>query len=93
MRMSQPERYIQVKRTVKVELIVPDGVVQWEKFYIFKLLIVPLHAGTLIYLGGVGCSSGRNRPHLSACGVLFRGRVASRYELRTDCTDPPTRFA
>jgi len=44
--------------------------------------------------GGVGCSQGgRSGPHLPAWGVLFRGRVASRYELRADCTDPPTRFA
>jgi hypothetical protein len=84
MRMSHPERYIQVKEPFKLELIVPIGSRTMKKVLYLKTS----HCSTYIS-GGVGCSQGgRNGPHLQACGVLFRGRVASRYELPADLHGP-----
>jgi hypothetical protein len=87
--MSHPERYIQVKEPFKLELIVPIGSRTMKKSFIssdFSLFHFMLDT----YIsGGVGCSQGgRNGPHLQACGVLFRGRVASRYELPADLHGP-----
>jgi hypothetical protein len=89
MRMSHPERYIQVKRTVKVEQIVPDGVVQWEKVLYLQTshcstscwtliclvgLDVPRAAGTAPTCQPAAFSSGVEWLQDTSCGLIAQTR-------------------